>query len=376
MKLGKISEPKKLISPQFLFLLQAKREAKTRVSGFHFKQKTMSDVPQKRAADLKEDDADRDLNPPAAKTIKHLGDLLECPVCNEIPREGPITSCKNGHLLCKICKSKLTNCPICREKEIDCRNLVMEQVIELTMADVQMNCRFKHDGCKVTMLIAGLAQHETICSYRDTKCPAVHQGRCDFNGSFKEVLKHCQKGKCIQIAQKKADLADTKQFFRESLGNFPSTSLSLFKILDKNIHWKPIILITKELLPFLMYFLIQRRPNGIWYLQMRAHLPQEMCDLLGVKIVIQGGTGGPNGKTRNHVYQGPITSASWTNEQAAQLGRYLILDDDQVKNCKNQDADQHIFVYNLTINIPEALKQKVAQDPAYEKLGIGESLLK
>ena len=31
---------------------------------------------------------------------------VECPVCMEIPRKGPIYACPNGHLVCQRCKGK------------------------------------------------------------------------------------------------------------------------------------------------------------------------------------------------------------------------------------------------------------------------------
>ena len=31
---------------------------------------------------------------------------VECPICLEIPKTGPIYACPNGHLVCQNCKGK------------------------------------------------------------------------------------------------------------------------------------------------------------------------------------------------------------------------------------------------------------------------------
>merc|ERR1712179_643703 len=42
----------------------------------------------------------------------HLKKMVECPICLEVPRKGPIFMCPNGHFLCKKCRRE--NCPTCR----------------------------------------------------------------------------------------------------------------------------------------------------------------------------------------------------------------------------------------------------------------------
>ncbi len=49
---------------------------------------------------------------------------LECPVCLEVPRVGPISQCDNGHLLCKDCRQKMSDCPVCTSKLRINRSLV------------------------------------------------------------------------------------------------------------------------------------------------------------------------------------------------------------------------------------------------------------
>ena len=40
--------------------------------------------------------------------LSELAEMVECPVCMEIPRSSPITACKNGHLVCKKCRPQVS----------------------------------------------------------------------------------------------------------------------------------------------------------------------------------------------------------------------------------------------------------------------------
>ena len=59
-----------------------------------------------------------------------LRDILECPICFNIPREGPIYQCENGHIVCKSCFPKCEKCPQCNMKMTKCRNLHLEKLID------------------------------------------------------------------------------------------------------------------------------------------------------------------------------------------------------------------------------------------------------
>ena len=45
------------------------------------------------------------------KKIDDMKKQIECPVCHEVPRTGPIFACPNGHLVCEKCKRE--SCPTC-----------------------------------------------------------------------------------------------------------------------------------------------------------------------------------------------------------------------------------------------------------------------
>ncbi|VVD01425.1 unnamed protein product [Leptidea sinapis] len=62
------------------------------------------------------------------ETLLNLDDLLQCPVCYEIPT-GQIFQCNEGHHVCGRCKMRLDVCPVCRAFFFGTRNYAMEELI-------------------------------------------------------------------------------------------------------------------------------------------------------------------------------------------------------------------------------------------------------
>ena len=63
----------------------------------------------------------------------YLKKSVECPVCLEVPRKGPVFTCPNGHLVCQKCKREF--CPTCREAMGDNKSLMAVDVIEKVLYD-------------------------------------------------------------------------------------------------------------------------------------------------------------------------------------------------------------------------------------------------
>lgn len=76
--------------------------------------------------------------------LPDLDDLLQCPVCYEIP-SGQIFQCNEGHHVCGRCKMRLHVCPVCRALFFGTRNYAMEELI----ANIRRLRAFKLGG-KVT----------------------------------------------------------------------------------------------------------------------------------------------------------------------------------------------------------------------------------
>ena len=55
---------------------------------------------------------------------------LECPVCFNLPRPGPIYGCRNGHHVCQKCQKSIKCCPICRDPDVKCRQIILEKMLK------------------------------------------------------------------------------------------------------------------------------------------------------------------------------------------------------------------------------------------------------
>ncbi|KAL4709160.1 hypothetical protein ACJJTC_008088 [Scirpophaga incertulas] len=80
----------------------------------------------------------------SSESLPDLDDLLQCPVCYEIP-SGQIFQCNEGHHVCGRCKMRLDMCPVCRALFFGTRNYAMEELI----ANVKKLRAFKLGG-KIT----------------------------------------------------------------------------------------------------------------------------------------------------------------------------------------------------------------------------------
>ena len=92
------------------------------------------------------------------KKIDDMKKQIECPVCHEVPRTGPIFACPNGHLVCEKCKRE--SCPTCRAVMGDYRSLLTVAVIERILHDC------KNDECDDMFPHHEIEHHEKNCKHR------------------------------------------------------------------------------------------------------------------------------------------------------------------------------------------------------------------
>jgi len=94
-----------------------------------------------------------------------MKDKIECPVCLQVPRSGPVYVCPNGHFVCKDCRQR--SCPTCRTPAGNGKSLLAITVIE----NIDHDCQF--DDCKHSFPLGELEQHEKLCPQRTVACPDV-----------------------------------------------------------------------------------------------------------------------------------------------------------------------------------------------------------
>ena len=97
--------------------------------------------------------------------IKKLKERVECPVCLQVPRSGPVSVCPNGHVVCKDCRRY--SCPTCRTPVGEGKSLLALTVIE----NFDHDCQFEE--CKQCLPLWEVEQHEQVCPERTVTCPDV-----------------------------------------------------------------------------------------------------------------------------------------------------------------------------------------------------------
>ena len=113
------------------------------------------------------------------KRIDDMKKEIECPVCLDVPRKGPVFSCPNGHLVCQKCKRNY--CPICRKVMGDNKSLVAVKFLERILH----NCKFVE--CEEEFPLDEIDKHEKMCKYRVVSCP---HSQCVLKVSLSKLLAH------------------------------------------------------------------------------------------------------------------------------------------------------------------------------------------
>ena len=111
--------------------------------------------------------------------VKKLKYKIECPVCMEVPRCGPVPVCPNGHFVCEKCKRD--SCPTCRTRMGVGKSLLAVSVLE----NIEHECKF--DDCNENFALAELENHETSCRHRTVGCP---YGSCVTKVSLSKLIDH------------------------------------------------------------------------------------------------------------------------------------------------------------------------------------------
>ncbi|XP_040564294.1 uncharacterized protein [Lepeophtheirus salmonis] len=281
-------------------------------------------------------------------------DLLECPVCFELPRSGPLFGCKNGHLLCKLCRNQLMistdggQCPICRSKDLSCRNIIAEKLLEdmLQKSNLSFECRFSTYGCPERADGPTIEKHEVSCWFRFIDCPSSHLGSCSWRGPLKNLVKHVASSKCAQVLKTNTP---TNQF-SSSICDFPAAN-SVFNR-TANTFWKPVLLFSPLTVRFFIYITISRDQNGVWRLCAKSYAPHSIIEALSIEIHVT-----PIYEIdKSYTFRGKIESHNVSNKNLS--GNYLLLFDDQVKSLSKGNK---LFQYSIKVN-------KVISKPLSEDL--------
>jgi len=142
--------------------------------------------------------------------VDNLKKMVECPICLEVPRKGPIFMCPNGHFLCKKCRRE--NCPTCRAVMGDNKSILAVAVIENILHD----CKFV--GCEQKYPLDKIEVHERTCKHRIVSCP--NYIRCSEKVPLPKLLNHLLETNCSST--KTRIVVESSIEFRISLGDISS----------------------------------------------------------------------------------------------------------------------------------------------------------
>ena len=156
--------------------------------------------------------------------------------------------------------------------------------------------------------------------------------------------------KCVQVIfddnWKKVENPQIKtaSIFKSNLGDFPKEAVSVFE--RSNVtNWKPVILLAKDILKVWCYVLVERNSSGIWTFMLYSMLPKDNVDGINAKITI-----GSNTNTRHYTFETKPLSFETTKDEAIKMGRYMYLQDIQVKPLViENDKSNTLFNYSVEI---------------------------
>ena len=316
--------------------------------------------------------------------------VIECIICKKLPKHDiskPDTyGCLNGHVFCQNCIEVFQRCPECSEEPKLCTPLVDYYFSNLQKSNINLpnlqkshinlpnlqksnaylpnlqksNVQCKFELCKAEMDKEKLKDHEPFCIHREVSCPAKGIGACTWNGSLSEFMQHLKENRCMQVVfddswnskhpRKISANQKVTCNFKSNCTDFSSTDKSVFKRSDGNTSWKPILLLSKIMLNFWCYVLIQRNLQGIWTLSACSMLPKEITDQVKVRITIGDPKAG-----RSFNFSGKLNSFETSFGQSVAKGNVLHLVDAQIKPFQ-QDFLHELTLFNYSIELESEAK--------------------
>ncbi len=170
--------------------------------------------------------------------------------------------------------------------------------------------------------------------------------------------------------------------FKSFIGDFSQADLTVF---NRTLvtHWKPVMMVNRAVVQYLLYMTIQRTKDGEWYLQVRTFSPDSMIDRIKVRLEVfksnrkpitaaaaaekSGSEPEPDQEVPPPApapapvphtapvfgYSGGVVSSRLTNEEVLGTGRYLLLSDAQMKCLKTEET---IFEYKVDVTIERGQK--------------------
>ena len=142
--------------------------------------------------------------------------------------------------------------------------------------------------------------------------------------------------------------------FKSFIGDFSDPSMTVFERRQVT-NWKPVLLVSRAIVKYLIYITIQRDATGLWYIQFRTFSPEIVLQRIRVKLQVYRS----EATKKDHMlgYEGPVISNTLSNSDMLSEGKYLLLTDSQLKLLRTEDT---IFEYNVEVMVKPLLCKQVS----------------
>eukprot|EP00092_Neocalanus_flemingeri_P087217 GFUD01110021.1.p1 GENE.GFUD01110021.1~~GFUD01110021.1.p1 ORF type:complete len:338 (+),score=71.96 GFUD01110021.1:91-1104(+) len=195
--------------------------------------------------------------------VGEMKDKIECPVCLDVPRIGPVPVCPNGHFVCMKCKTE--SCPTCRVIMGDGKSLLAVTIIE----NIEYKCKF--DDCEDYFTVDKLEDHYKDCYHRIVSCPA---DSCREQVGLSKLIDHLIEENCsYDSALKRVEnnsLVKDKFTMKEAMRSIPT------------IEWK-LTIYTYEDVDFAI---LLKKQDGLYYFSMVMFSSEDECSKYKVEMTV------------------------------------------------------------------------------------------
>lgn len=169
------------------------------------------------------------------RVLQSLRRYLECTICCEYIGSD-IMQCKNGHIVCQSCRSKMQSdvCPYCKTTGPWSKNLALNGLLD------SFEIRCPNKPCKFRCKRAKFVDHAKDCQYRPHKCHCGELVICNSN-AIAEHLKVRHKAfetsavgnsALVNFALPSTSEHRIRLVWRPHVLHFPKGSFVLFALID------------------------------------------------------------------------------------------------------------------------------------------------
>jgi len=146
-----------------------------------------------------------------------IRNMIQCPFCFAIPTHKKFFSCQNNHKICEHCFDRLRplggtsknpgrkRCPKgdCGYSEPPARNVEVEEMI--SNYELEVNCKYYHEGCQQMELRVAMSDHEARCGCREVTCP---NSECRTRLQVRQLFGHIKQEHKDALVREDTELTD------------------------------------------------------------------------------------------------------------------------------------------------------------------------